>query len=227
VSGASLPAETWKQAIEAFGNIFTLAYGSVELSWVTFLPCEELILESPKVKGGSCGKETLPIEIRIVDEQGNEVPRGEVGEVIARGKSMMAGYWKAPKATEEAIRGGYFYTGDLGMLDEDGYLYLIGRKKDVITSQGKLISPSEVEDIIYHHPAVLEAAVIGIPDEQLGEAVKAVIVLKPGAKASTEDIIGLCHNYLPLYAVPKSVNFVTSLPKSAVGKILKRELKTR
>jgi acyl-CoA synthetase (AMP-forming)/AMP-acid ligase II len=227
VTGALLPVESWKQAIKVFGNVFSPAYGAAELNAMAFLPPEELIFEGPpgKAKGSSCGKELLSTEIRVVDEQGNDVPRGEVGEVIAKGKHLMPSYWKAPKATEEAIRGGYFYTGDLGMLDEEGYLYLIGRKKDVITSQGKLISPSEVEDIIYRHPSVLEAAVIGVPHEQLGEAVKAFVVLKSGAKASSEEIIELCRNYLPSYAVPSVVDFVASLPKSAVGKILKRELK--
>ena len=225
VAGAPLPARAWKQAIEAFGSIFTPVYASVEFSPVTFLPPEELVFEGPKAKGRSCGKEALSAEIRIVDEEGNDMPPRQVGEVIAKGKSMMAGYWKAPKATEEVIRGGYFYTGDLGMLDDEGYLYLIGRKKDVITSQWKSISPTEVEDIICRHPSILEAAVIGVPDEQLGEVVKAVIVLKPGAKATAKDIIDFCRSYLPPHAVPSWVDFVASLPKSTVGKILKRELK--
>ena len=228
-SGAPLPAEAWKKAIDIFGHVFSPLYGACEISPVAFLPPEDLIFEGPpdRAKGSSCGKETFSAEIRIVDEQGNDVAPGQVGEVTAKGKHLMAGYWKAPKATEEAIKGGYFYTGDLGRMDKDGYLYLIGRKKDVITSQGKLISPSEVEDIIYRHPSVLEAAVVGIPDEQLGEAVKAVIVLKLGAKATAEEIIDLCRNYLPSYAVPSLVDFAASLPKSAAGKILKRELKTR
>ena len=229
VGGAPLPVEAWKQAIEVFGNVFSPIYGAVEFPSIAFLPPEELTFEglAGKAKGSSCGKEALSTELRIVDEQGNDMPKCEVGEIIVRGKQMMAGYWKEPKATEEAIRNGYFYTGDMGMMDEEGYLYLTGRKKDVIASQGKLISPSEVEDIIYRHPSVLEAAVIGVPDEQLGEAIKAIIVLRPGAKAATKDIIEFCGNYLPEHAIPKSVDFVASLAKSAVGKILRHELKEK
>jgi len=228
ISGAPISVEGFNQAAKVFGNIFAMVYAATEISPMTYLPPEEIVFEgSEKVKASSCGKETLSAEVRIIDEQGNDMPRGRVGEVIAKGKHMMAGYWKASKATEEAMRGGYFYTGDLGKMDEEGYLYLIGRRKDVITSQGKLISPSEVEDIIYSHPSVLEVAVIGIPDEQLGEAVKAIIALRPGARATIEDIIGLCRNYLPSHAIPSSVEFVDSLPKSAFGKILKRELKDK
>jgi len=137
----------------------------------------------------------------------------------------MKGYWKAPKATEEAIKEGYLYTGDLATIDKDGYIYLVGRKKDVITSGGKIISPSEVEDVLYRHSAILEAAVIGVPDESLGEAVKAIIVLREGKRATKEELISLCQQNLSTYAVPKSVDFVDSLPKSAVGKIQKHVLR--
>lgn len=228
MAGTPISVEGFKQAIKVFGNIFAVFYGATEIAPVTYLPPEEIIFEGPEgVKASSCGKEAPSAEVRIVDEQDNDVSLGQVGEVIAKGKHIMAGYWKASKATAEATRGGYFHTGDLGKMDEEGYLYLVGRRKDVITSQGKLISPSEVEDIIYRHSSVLEAAVIGIPDEQLGEAVKAIIVLRPGARATTEDIIGLCRNFLPSHAIPRSVDFVDSLPKSAFGKILKHELRDK
>ena len=165
------------------------------------------------------------MDVRVVDEQGNDVLPGQVGEIIAKGDRLMKGYWKAPKLTEEVIKGGYLYTGDLATIDEDGYIYLVGRQKDVITTGGKVISPSEVEDILYHHPAILEAAVIGVPDESLGEAVKAIIVLREGERTSKEELISLCQQNLPPFAVPKSVDFVDTLPKSAVGKIQKHILR--
>ena len=228
LGGTPIAGEGFKQAIKVFGNVFTVVYGAAEMSPVTYLPPEEIVLEGREGgKASSCGRETMNAEFKIVDEQDNKVPVGQVGEVIVKGKHMMTGYWKAPKATEEAVRGGYFHTGDLGKVDEGGYLYLVGRRKDLITSQGKLISPSEVEDIIYRHTSVLETAVIGVPDKQLGEAVKAFIVLRPGARASEEDIIGLCCNYLPPYAVPRSVELVDSLPKSTVGKLLRSELRAK
>jgi fatty-acyl-CoA synthase/long-chain acyl-CoA synthetase len=228
LGGTPLSMERFKKAINVFGNIFAEFYGATEIALVTCLAPEEIVLEGPEgVRVNSCGRESLSAEFKIVDEQDNEVPLGRVGEVIAKGKHVMAGYWKAPKATEEAMRGGYFHTGDLGKVDEEGYLYLVGRKKDVITSQGKLVSPSEVEDIIYRHSSVLEAVVIGVPDEQLGEAVKAVVVLRPEARATTAEIVSLCRDYLPPHAIPRSVEFVDNLPKTAFGKILRRELKDK
>ena len=228
VGGAPLPTEVWEKAIKTFGNIFGQLYGLAELFPITFLPPEDFAFEGPPERVRrlrSCGKETINIEARVVDEEGNDVPTGEAGEVIARGEGMMRGYWKAPQATEAAIKGGYVYTGDLATVDDDGYIYLMGRRKDVIVSQGKTISPVEIEDIIYHHPSVQEAAVIGVPDESLGEAIKAVIILKEGEKATAEELLRLCQNDLPDYAVPHSVDFVDTFPKSAVGKVLKHVLR--
>lgn len=230
VAGAPLPVEVWQRAVKTFGKIFAQLYGSSELPPITFLLPEDFVLEGPPEKVNrlrSCGKEALNSQVRVVNGRGQDVSPDEVGEVIVKGKSMMAGYWKAPKATEEAIRGDYFYTGDMATIDEEGYVYLVGRRKDVITSRGKMLSPPEIEDIIYRHPAVQEVAVIGVPDEELGEAVKAVIILRSGKKATQSDIIGLCQEYLPPDAVPQSVDFVTSLPKSPVGKILKHKLREK
>jgi len=228
VGGTPLPAEIWKQAIKTFGNIFGQLYGLSEMSPICFLPPEEFVLEGPKVKRlRSCGREALNIEARVVNDLGEDVRPGEIGEIIAKGESLMKGYLNAPRLTGETIKGGYLYTGDLGTLDEDGYFYLAGRKKDAIVTQGKLLSSSEIEDIIYRHPAVLEAAVIGVSDEELGEAVKAIIVLKEGRKITGEEIIHLCEQNLPPYAVPRSVDFVDSLPKSPIGKTLKYALREK
>jgi acyl-CoA synthetase (AMP-forming)/AMP-acid ligase II len=230
VTGAPLPTEVWKQAIKLFGSIFVQTYGLSEVAPITCLPPQDFVLEgSPERmrKIHSCGREAVDMEVRVVDEQGNSIIPGEMGEVIVKSPAVMKGYWNAPKASQEAIKGGYLYTGDMATIDEDGYVYLAGRKKDVITSQGKLISPSEIEDIIYRHPAVLEVAVIGVPGKEGGEAIKAVIVFKKGMKVTAKEIIDFCHSYLPTHAVPQSVDFVASLPKSTVGKVLKYALRDK
>lgn len=223
-AGASLPVEAWRRAVDIFGNIFIIGYGIAECGYLSFLFPEDFIFEGSPEKTKrirSCGKETIHVEIRVVDEQDNDVQPGQLGEVIVRGNAMMRGYWNAPKATQEAIKGGYFYTGDLATVDEEGYIYLSGRKKDVITSQGKMLIPSEIEDIIYRNPQVLETAVIGVPDRELGEAVKAIVVLKKGGEASKDEIIELCQHHLPAYAVPKSADFIERLPRNPSGKILR------
>jgi acyl-CoA synthetase (AMP-forming)/AMP-acid ligase II len=230
VAGTPLPTEVWERAIKTFGNIFEQVYGLCEMSPITFLPPEDFLLDGLPEKVNrlrSCGREAINTQARVVNELGEDVSPGEVGEVIAKGKGRMAGYWKATKATQETIRGDYLYTGDMATIDGEGYIYLVGRRKDVVTIQGKMLSPSEIEDIIYRHPVVQEAAVIGVPDDELGEAVKAVIVLKKGQKASSSEIIDLCKEHLPLHAVPQSVDFVGSLPKSALGKVLKHKLREK
>lgn len=230
IGGLPLPAEVWKRAIGVFGNIFAQSYGLVEAGTLTFLSPEEVMLEGPPDKMRrlqSCGKETINVELRIVDSDGNDVPPGQLGEIIARTDGVMKGYWKLPQATAEALRGGYFYTGDLATKDEEGYVYLVGRKKDIITSGGKNIYPTEVEEVLYRHPAISEAAVIGVPDEKLGESVKAVVALKEGKKVTQEEIIGFCQQNLASYAIPRSVEFVGKLPRTASGKILKGVLKER
>ena len=228
VGGAPLPPEVWRRAINSFGNIFMKAYGLGEMLPITFLFSSDFIFEGPPEKVRrlrSCGRESINAEAKVVDEQGNDVVPGQFGEVIAKGDSMMKGYWNAPKATEETIKEGYLYTGDLATVDDEGYIYLVGRKKDVITTRGRIIIPTEIEDIIYRHPQVAEAVAIGLPHEVEGEVVKAVVVLKPGKKASEEEVIELCRQHLPDYAVPRSVDFVDSLPRNPNGKILRRELR--
>lgn len=175
----------------------------------------------------SCGREQMNVRVRVVDEQGQDVPPGEVGEIIVRSEANMKGYWKLPKETEETIREGYIYTGDLATVDEDGFVYIVDRKKDMIVSGALNIYPSEVERVLYEHPAVQEAAVIGVPDEKWGEAVKAVVVLKPGTRASEEELIAFCKQRIAGFKAPKSVEFMECLPRTPTGKLLRRELRER
>ncbi len=164
-------------------------------------------------------------DIRIVDDQDRDVPIGTVGEIVCRGIKVMKGYWNNPKAAAETLRGGWLHTGDLAYMDEDGYLYLAGRKKDMIIRGGENIYPVEIESVLQGHPKVLEAAVIGVPDALWGEIVKAVIVLKPGERASPEEMIGYCKERLASYKKPSIVEFRESLPKNAMQNVLKNILR--
>ncbi|SDN88493.1 long-chain-fatty-acid--CoA ligase [Pseudomonas jinjuensis] len=173
----------------------------------------------------SAGRPVSCVEVRIVDSEDREVPRGTTGEIVARGPNVMLGYWNKPEATAEALRGGWMHTGDGGYMDEDGFLYVRDRLKDMIVSGGENIYSAEVEGAIASHPAVAQCAVIGIPCAKWGETVHAVIVLKPGAKASVEDIVAHCRERIAGYKLPRSVEFRDSLPLSGVGKVLKTELR--
>jgi acyl-CoA synthetase (AMP-forming)/AMP-acid ligase II len=174
----------------------------------------------------SIGREVMVATVRIMDPEGNILPPGEVGEIVVRSDQVMAEYWKNPEATAEALRGGWLHTGDMGYRDEDHYLYLVDRKNDMIISGGFNVYPREVEDVLYMHDKVLEAAVVGIPDPKWGETVKAFVVLKIGETATDEEIIAHCKEHLAGYKKPTSVDFLSELPKNANGKILKKDLKT-
>jgi long-chain acyl-CoA synthetase len=163
--------------------------------------------------------------VRVVDLGDQDVPAGEVGEVLARGANMLVGYWNRPEETAEALRGGWYHSGDLATLDEDGYLYIVDRKKDMIVTGGENVYSVEVEDALAAHPAVLECAVIGVPDEHWGEAVHAIVALKPGQAATADELMTHCHARIANYKCPKSIAFVEALPKSGAGKVLKRELR--
>jgi len=163
--------------------------------------------------------------LRIVDNGNNAVKVGEVGEIICQSPLAAHGYYKNPEATNASFRDGWFYTGDLGYFDEEGFLFVVGRKKDMVKSGGISIYPLEIESVIYSHPAILEAAVIGVPDPQWGEAVKAVVVTKPEAHLKAEELLGFCRERLSGYKVPKSVEFRSVLPHTEVGKVNKVRLK--
>ena len=173
----------------------------------------------------SCGKPYPGIEVRTVDSAGRPTAPGEVGEIIIRGGVVMKGYWNKPEATKAAIRDGWFYTGDAGYFDGDGFLYIHDRVKDMIVSGGENVYPAEVENAVFGHPAVADVAVIGVPDDKWGEAVKAIVVLKPGADATAADVIAFARTRIAGYKVPKSVDFVAALPRNPSGKILRRELR--
>ena len=228
--GEPMPVEVLNRAIGVFGNIFAHVYGLVEITPVTYFHEDDLVLDGPPEvlkRVQSCGKEAINVEVRVVDENDNDVIPGEVGEVIAKGDHMMKGYWELPQATAETIRGGYVYTGDLATLDEEGFIYLVGREKDIINSSGKTIYPGDVEEVIYRHPSVSQAAVIGVADAKLGESVKAVVVLKERMKETENEILEFCKQNLAAHAVPQSIEFVDELPRNPSGKILKRKLRER
>ncbi len=228
--GAPMPLEALKRGIGHFGEIFTQLFGQTETLNLAVLEKEEHKLEGPpeKIKRlESAGKPLGEGEIRIVDEQDHDVPLGEAGEIIARSHRMMKGYWRLPEETAKTIRDGWLHTGDIGRMGEDGYIYLVDRKKDMIISGGENIYSREVEEVLYMHPAVLEAAVVGVPDKNWGESVQALVVLKEGAAASEEEIIEFCKEHLASYKKPRSVEFRDSLPKTASGKIKKNEIRER
>lgn len=230
--GASpMPVELLKKAMKVIGCDFIQGYGMTEASpLLTVLYPEEHHTEGPEHLTRrllSCGREIIGVEVRIVNEQGEEVKPGEVGEIIARGPNIMQGYWKKEAETEAVLKDGWYYSGDMGTVDEENYIFLVDRKKDMIISGGENIYSTEVENAIYAHPAVLEAAAIGVPDDKWGEAVRGIVVLKPGATATAEEIIQRCRELIAAYKVPKSIEFISELPKSGAGKILKRDLREK
>jgi acyl-CoA synthetase (AMP-forming)/AMP-acid ligase II len=175
----------------------------------------------------STGREFINVSLKVVGEQGKEVARDnrQVGEIIVKGDIVTPGYWNLPEETAKAIKDGWLYTGDLAVVNEEEYVTIVDRKKDVIITGGENVHSTEVENVLYRHPAVLEAAVIGIPDAKWGEAVKACVVLKTGMKVSAEDIIAFCKQDLAHYKAPKSVDFLDALPRTGSGKLYKKGLR--
>jgi long-chain acyl-CoA synthetase len=228
-TGAHMPVEVLKRCAALFGRqIIHQELGQTEtLNLTRFKKNEYKLNGSLKdiKRLESAGKPAIDGEVRIVNEKGNEVPRGQVGEIVSCSDRNMKGYWNMPKETAETIRDGWLHTGDLGMMDEDGYIFIVDRKKDMIISGGENIYSKEVEDVLYSHPAVLYAAVIGVPDDKWGESVKAVLVLKNGMKATEKEIIDYCKANLAGYKKPKSVEFRESLPLTGSGKIQKNMIK--
>ncbi len=231
-AASPMPLELLKRGISRFGPIFGQGYGQSESGPdITILPedTHRLITNAeadPKLLS-SCGQPCLWVHARIVDEKGKDVAPFEVGEIIVESKSVMSGYWKKPELTGETIIEGWLHTGDMGYYDERGYLFIVDRKKDMIITGGENVYPREVEEVLFQHPAVLEAAVIGVPDERWIERVHALIVLKQGVWTTPEEIIRFCQERIAKYKVPKSIEFVESLPKNPQGKVLKKELRTR
>jgi long-chain acyl-CoA synthetase len=221
--GAPVATETLRQARRAFpGATLLHIYGATETSpIVTLLPGEERVLDGPRVR--SCGQPAVGVEVRVVDRDGNPVPTGTVGEVCARGPNIMAGYWNKPDETARALRDGWYWT--LAYMDEDAYVFHVDRSKDMIVTGGENVYSSEVENALYQHPAVIEAAVFGVPDARWGEAVHAALAVR--YTVDPEELRGHCRDLIADYKIPKTFEFHAELPKSGAGKILKRELRRR
>ncbi|MCX8118204.1 MAG: long-chain-fatty-acid--CoA ligase [Desulfobacterota bacterium] len=223
-TGASiLPTETKERLVKLFPNLTGIydVYGCTEAS-----PSIAILKAGESMKKERCVGRAVPfLEVRIVDEQDRDLPFGEVGEVVCRGPNVTKGYYKDEEATREALRGGWLHTGDLARMDEEGFLYIVGRKKEMIVSGGENIYPREIEEVLFRHPKIEEAAVIGVPDPLWGESVRAFVVLKRGEVMTEAEVIQYCKRHLASYKKPKSVEFVEALPRNPSGKVLKRILK--
>jgi acyl-CoA synthetase (AMP-forming)/AMP-acid ligase II len=226
---APMSIDKLRRAIEIFGPVMHQGYGQTEAPGsIAFLRPGDHFIDgkiAPDSRLSACGLPAITNAISIQDDQCQRLPTGESGEICVSGDIVMKGYYKQPEKTAEVIIDGWLHTGDVGHLDAEGYLHITDRKKDMIISGGFNVFPSEVEQVIWSHPAVLDCAVIGVPDEKWGEAVKAVIELKPGAAVDPEEIIALCKDRLGSVKAPKSVDFVSSLPRSPVGKVLKKDIR--
>ncbi len=227
VGGAPLYREDLRAALTAFGPIITQIYGQGEspMTITVMPPPRPADLDADTERVVSCGRAFTGVEVRVVDAAGDPLPPGSDGEVCVRGDVVMRGYWQDPAATAKAIRGGWLHTGDIGHLDDRGYLYLTDRAKDVIITGGSNVYPREVEEVLLTHPGVSEVAVIGRPDPEWGESVCAFVVVEPGEPADPAELIAHCRGQLASFKKPKEIVFVDALPKSAAGKILKRELR--
>jgi long-chain acyl-CoA synthetase len=217
--GAALPVEVLRGFEAAFGVPVLEGYGLSETS-----PIASFNHPGRERKPGSIGTPIRDVQMRVVDEAEHEVPQGQVGEIVIHGPNVMKGYWQRPDATAEAVREGWFHTGDLAQVDEDGYFYIVDRKKDLIIRGGYNIYPREIEEVLYEHPAVAEAAVIGLPHPALGEEVGAAVALKPGAAVSPEELRDYVKSQVAAYKYPRHVWLVDALPKGATGKLQKRDI---
>ncbi len=217
--GTSMPAEIVRQWVDAFGIPIHEAYGMTEAaSIVTFN-------HRFRHKIGSIGMPAGIIELKVVDAKDRELKQGEQGEIIIRGPNIMKGYFNQPEETATALRNGWFHSGDVGVFDSEGYLYIVDRIKDMVITGGENVYPKEVEDLLHQHKAVNECGVVGIPHHEYGEAVTAFVTLKPGMTVNEQTLISFCKERMARYKVPKAIHFVADLPKTPQGKILRRELR--
>lgn len=219
--GSPMPVELMRAFEQTFNVRIIEGYGLSETSPVATFGH----LERP-TKPGTVGQPVFGVQVRCVDESDEPVPVGTPGEVVIRGNNVMKGYYKRPEATAEALRGGWFHTGDIGSFDSEGYLSIVDRKKDMIIRSGLNVYPREIEEVLLTHSAVSLAAVVGVPDPRLGEEIKAFIVLKHGMTISAEELLGWCQQQFAAYKYPRLIEFRTELPLSATGKVLKRELRS-
>jgi len=217
--GASMPVEVLRGFEDAFGAKVMEGYGLSETS-----PVASSNHPDRERKPGSIGTPIEGVEMKVVDEDGEEVARGEVGEIAIRGHNIMKGYWQHPDATAEAMRGGWFHSGDMARVDEDGYFFIVDRKKDLIIRGGYNVYPREVEEVLYEHPKIREAAVVGVPHDEWGEEIGAAVVLMEGERLSPEEVSAYVKDRIAAYKYPRIVWFLDELPKGPTGKILKREI---
>ena len=217
--GAAMPVEVMHGFEEKFGCKVLEGYGLSETS-----PVASFNHPDRDRKAGSIGTPIEGVEMKVIDDDGNDLPTGEVGEIVIRGHNVMKGYWHRPDATAEAIRDGWFHTGDLAKVDEDGYFFIVDRKKDMIIRGGYTVYPREIEEVLYEHPAVREVAVVGVPHDELGEEVGAAVALKEGSKVTPEELREHVKSQVAAYKYPRLVWVVQDLPKGPTGKILKREI---
>ena len=231
VYGASpIAADVLRSALEVFRCDFAQGYGMTETTaGSTFLsPADHrrALADRPELLL-SAGRPLPGTDIRIVDDEGRSLPPGSVGEIVVRGDQLMRGYWNLPEATREALQDGWMHTGDAGRLDDEGYLFIQDRLKDMIVSGGENIYPREVENALFEHAAVADAAVIGVPDPKWGESVKAIVMLRAGARADADELIAFCKGRLAGFKCPRSVDFIDALPSNASGKVLKKDLREK
>jgi long-chain acyl-CoA synthetase len=217
--GASMPVEVLRGFEDAFGAVVLEGYGLSETSPVA---CSNH--PDKERKPGSIGTPLEGVEMKVVDEDDEEVPQGEVGEIVIRGHNIMKGYWQRPDATADAMRGGWFHSGDMARTDEEGYFYIVDRKKDMIIRGGYNVYPREVEEVLYEHPKIREAAVVGVPHDEWGEEIGAAVVLHEGEELAPEEVSAYVKERIAAYKYPRLVWFIDDLPKGPTGKILKREI---
>ncbi|MEA2289208.1 MAG: long-chain acyl-CoA synthetase [Solirubrobacteraceae bacterium] len=226
--GAPIPPATVEAFERQFGAYIHNIYGLTETTSPSHaVPLDRRAPVDPRSGALSVGVPVFDTLVRVVDDAGRDVPAGEVGEFVTSGPQVVPGYWQKPEETAHALPGGALRTGDVGFMDEDGWFYLVDRKKDQINAAGFKVWPREVEDVLYGHPAVREAAVVGVPDAYRGETVKAFVSLKPGRSAAEPELIAFCRERMAAYKYPRRVEIVDELPKTATGKILRRELRDR
>lgn len=226
-ASAPMPVPLLRQAIARYGNIFFQVYTLSESPVITTMMRAHEHVERKTAVGhrfASCGREVVTMKVRVVDDDMQEVPDGEVGEIAVQTVNNMSGYWRLPEETNATLVDGWVLSGDLAARDEDGYLHIVDRKKDVIITGALNVYPKEVENVLYQHPSVSQVAVVGMPDEEWGEIIRAVVVLKPGMTATEDELVELCRDNLAGYKKPRIVEFVDELPLSPVGKIMRRAL---